>query len=331
MGRTQSSEIYDAGAERSAAMTLALGMKTGLKVRLGPDGILIFNRHTGANILIDELEAPQELWDMAPRHVSIALTNACDLDCYHCFAPKHPTRLNVDHLAAWLEELDAHGCIGVGFGGGEPTLYRELPDVCRYIAKDTNMAVTFTTHGHRIDDRLAADLKGNVHFIRVSMDGVGATYEKIRKKPFSLLLRRLEMIREIAPFGINYLVNDMTFPEIDAAVAVATEIGASEFLLLPEQPTNRSNGIDSHTRQALCSWVESYGGPIPLTVSEAVSEGLPRVNPLPKETGLRAYAHIDASGFLKRSSYDTSYGVRIGKGGVVESLELLQSMPEVVK
>ncbi len=301
-----------------------------LKLRAGPDGILLFNRYTGVNILVDEIQVSPELWDMAPRHISIALTNACDFDCHHCFAPKHPARLNVDQLIAWLEELDAHGCLGVGFGGGEPTLYRELPEVCKYVAKETNMAVTFTTHGHRIDHRLAADLKGNVHFIRVSMDGIGATYEKIRKKPFSLLLRQLELIREIAPFGINYLVNHMTFPEIDEAIALATEIGATEFLLLPEQPTKRSSGIDSYTRQALSRWVELYDGPVPLTVSEAGSEGLPIVNLLPKETGLRAYAHIDASGILKRSSYDT-YGVPIGAGGVMEALELLQSLTEDTK
>ena len=301
-----------------------------LKLRTGPDGVLLFNRYTGVNILVEEIQMPPELWDMAPRHFSIALTNACDLDCYHCFAPKHPARLNVSQIIAWLEELDAHGCLGVGFGGGEPMLYRELPEVSRYVAKETKMAVSLTTHGHRIDDRLAADLKGNVHFIRVSMDGVGATYEKIRKRPFSLLLRQLELIREIAPFGINYLVNQMTFPEIDEAVALAAEIGATEFLLLPEQPTKRSSGIDSYTKQALSRWVESYDGPVPLTVSEAGSEGLPTVNPLPKETGLRAYAHIDASGILKRSSYDT-YGVPIGAGGVMEALELLQSLTEDAK
>ena len=300
------------------------------KIRRGPDGILLFDRRTGVNILIDEFRLSRELWHMAPRHVSIALTNACDLNCYHCFAPKCPARLNVERLIAWLDELEVNGCIGVGFGGGEPTLYRELPDVCRYVAKHTNMAVTFTTHGHRIDDRLATDLKGNVHFIRVSMDGIGATYEKIRKKPFTSLLQQIEIIREIAPFGINYLINHLTLPEIDAAISLVADLGASEILLLPELPTNRSSGIDNTTKQALQRWVKSYDGPVPLTVSEAGKEGMPVVNPLPNETGLRAYAHIDASGMLKRSSYDKN-GIPIGTGGVMRAIRVLESMREVSK
>jgi len=294
------------------------------KIRMGPDGILLFNRRTGVNILMDEVQVPQELWHMAPCHVSIALTNTCDLKCYHCFAPKHAARLNVDRVTAWVDELDANGCIGVGFGGGEPTLYPELPEICRFVTQNTGMAVTFTTHGHRINDRLATALKGNVHFIRVSMDGVGATYENIRKRSFSSLLKKFEVIRNIAPFGINYLVNYLTFPEIDAAITLAAEVGASEFLLLPELPVDGKGGIDEYTIQALRRWLKSYNGPIPLTVSEASKEGMRIADPLPKETGLRAYAHIDASGTLKRSSFDKR-GIPIGTGGAMEAIELLKS------
>lgn len=300
------------------------------RIRSGPDGILLFDRRMGVNILIEELRLSRELWHMAPRHVSIALTNACDLNCYHCFAPKHPARLDMERLVAWLDELDATGCISVGFGGGEPTLYKNLPDVCRHVTQNTGMAVTFTTHGHHIDEQLAATLKGNVHFIRVSMDGVGATYEKIRKRSFSSLLQKLEIIREITPFGINYLVNDLTFPEIDTAVALAYEAGASEFLLLPEVPANNTTGIDKSTTQALRRWVNSYDGPIPLTVSEVCRDGMPIADPLPKETGVRAYAHIDASGVLKRSSYG-KHGIPIGPEGVMKALELLKSIEGNIK
>ncbi|RMG27909.1 MAG: radical SAM protein [Methanobacteriota archaeon] len=299
-----------------------------MKTRLGPDGILFFNRNTGINLLVDEIKVPKHLWALAPRHISIAVTNACDLACPHCFAPKHPAKLGINRVIGWLDELDANGCISVGFGGGEPTLYKSLPHVCEYATQNTGMAVTFTTHGHHIDDQLATALKGNVHFIRVSMDGIGTTYEKIRQRSFSALLQRIETIREIAPFGINYLINRLTFPEIDTAITLAAELGASEFLLLPEVPTNNATGIDKITMQALLRWVSSYDGPIPLTVSEVGRDGMPIADPLPKETGLRAYAHIDASGVLKRSSFDQK-GIPIGPGGIMEALKLLRSIQEV--
>jgi hypothetical protein len=44
---------------------------------------------------------------------------------------------------------------------------------------------------------------------------------------------------------------------------------------------------------------------------------------LVEETGIRAYAHIDASGVLKQSSYDET-GVHIGAGGVMQALKTLK-------
>jgi len=263
------------------------------------------------------------MWAAAPRQVSIALTNACDLHCPYCYAPKHSAQLDSEHLIPWLDELDAEGCLGVGFGGGEPTLHPDFTQVCRYAAGSTGLAVTLTTHAHRLDDRIAADLDGNVHFIRVSMDGVGETYQALRGRSFSNLIRRLHTVRRLAPFGINFVVNALTLPDLDAAVALAADAGAAEFLLLPEQPVRGRVGIDERTIQGLRAWVNSYRGPIPLSVSEAGADGLPTCDPLTEEAGLRAYAHIDASGMLKRYSYDEE-GVPIGKEGVIQALKMLE-------
>jgi MoaA/NifB/PqqE/SkfB family radical SAM enzyme len=294
-----------------------------LKVRAGPCGIHIFDRTTGLNVLVDEAKVPAAMWAAAPRHVSVALTNTCDLHCPYCYAPKHSAQLDSGLLISWLEELDAGGCLGVGFGGGEPTLYPDLARVCRYAAESTGLAVTLTTHAHRMDDRIATDLGGNIHFIRVSMDGVGGTYRMLRGRSFSSFTRRLDTVRRLAPFGLNYVVNAITLPDLDAAVAFAADVGASEFLLLPEQPVQARGGIDGRTVQKLRDWVNSYRGSVPLSVSEAGEAGLPTCDPLAEETGLRAYAHIDASGVLKRSSYDAA-GVPVGVGGVMKALKMLE-------
>ncbi len=264
------------------------------------------------------------MWAVAPRQVSVALTNACDLACPHCYAPKNPATLDFERLVSWLDELDANGCLGVGFGGGEPTLYRRFAELCRYTAQNTGLAVTFTTHAHHLTDALVAALAGSVHFARVSMDGVGATYETLRGRPFAALRRRFQTVSTLAPFGINFVVNARTLPDLDAATMLAAEVGAAEFLLLPEQPVLGSSGIDERTVRALHRWVSFYRGTVPLTVSEAGAEGLPICDPLSSETGLRAYAHIDASGVLKRSSYESD-GVSIGADGVIQALNVLQS------
>lgn len=294
------------------------------RVRLGPSGIHVFDRYSGYNVLLDEIRPPPETWARAPRQVSVALTNACDLACAHCYAPKHHAVLDFDSLTGWLAELDANGAIGIGFGGGEPTLYPRFAELCRHAAEKTGLAVTFTTHGHHLDDSLIAALSGQVHFVRVSMDGVGPTYERIRGRSFGALRDRLVQLRALAPFGLNYVVNAQTMPELDAAVAFALQVGAAELLLLPEEPTFARPGIDAATAEGFRQWVRRYRGALRLSVSQRAAEGLPTCDPFADEDGLHVYAHIDATGVLKLSSYHDS-GVQIGSAGVIAALHTLSS------
>jgi sulfatase maturation enzyme AslB (radical SAM superfamily) len=60
-----------------------------LKVRCDRIGVQAFDRRTGLNVLFDEVAVPEQEWAQAPRHLAIALTNACDLHCPYCYAPKH--------------------------------------------------------------------------------------------------------------------------------------------------------------------------------------------------------------------------------------------------
>jgi MoaA/NifB/PqqE/SkfB family radical SAM enzyme len=294
-----------------------------MKTRLGPDGLHFFDRRTGLNILVDEVRADPSAWSSAPRQVSIALTNLCDLHCAYCYAPKYQAILSPESVAGWLKELDQGGCMGVGFGGGEPTLHPQFAEICKHAAEETQLAVTFTTHGHRLVSPLLERITGNVHLIRVSVDGVEATYEAQRGRRFSTLLERLRDARRLAPLGINVVVNESTVHELDALAEVAHDANASELLLLPQQATNAADAVSGAVRNKLERWIRSYIGKVRLAVSEAGSEGLPTCEPLSQERGLRAYAHIDALGVIKASSYG-GLGASIDADGVLAALNRLK-------
>lgn len=292
------------------------------KLRGCPAGLHLFNRITGLNVLLDEIAVPAALHSRSPRQVSIALTNRCDLACAHCYAPKSRNELRFDTVTQWLAELDAAGTLGVGFGGGEPTLHSEFVKLCQYAAHETQLSVSFTTHGHHVDKDLAERLRGSVHFIRVSMDGVGATYESIRRRSFAELLVRLRDVRSISRFGVNVVVNDHTLPELDEVAHVSADVGACELLLLPQMPVRSVLAASVDTLQGLRRWVDSYKGPLKLSINESSAEGFPTCDPLAQERGLRAYAHIDAMGVLKPSSYSNS-GVHMINGSVLQALDQL--------
>jgi MoaA/NifB/PqqE/SkfB family radical SAM enzyme len=292
------------------------------KFRGGPAGFHVLNRTTGLNVLLDEIRVPASLHSRAPRQVSIALTNRCDLACAHCYAPKSRDELRFDVVTQWLAELDSHGALGVSFGGGEPTLYPEFERLCQRVARETRLSVSFTTHGHHIDDVLAEGLRDSVNFVRVSMDGVGATYESIRRRSFPALLTRLKHVRSICSFGVNVVINERTLPDLDEAAIVAADAGACELLLLPQVPIRGVPAIPPDILQGLRSWVESYRGPLKLCINEASADGFPTCDPLAEERGLHAYAHIDAMGVFKPSSYAET-GVQLGEDGVLQAIDQL--------
>ena len=161
-------------------------------------------------------------------------------------------------------------------------------DICKFAANRTRLAVTFTTHGHRLDDELMSALTGSVHFIRISMDGVGETYEALRGRPFSTLVKRLHEVKALAPIGINFVVNSLTLPDLDAAIRLASEVGATEFLLLPEQASTGSAGIHQRTARDLIRWVGTYQGTVPLAVSEIGATGLPTCYPFKQDNSLQS-------------------------------------------
>lgn len=294
------------------------------KQRFSAAGIHLFDRVTGLNILLDEVSLPPSLYTRAPRQVSIALTNRCDLTCAHCYAPKSRHEVRLDTVRRWLAELDAAGAFGVGFGGGEPTLHPEFATICRHAAHETRLSVSFTTHGHHLDNELSERLRGSVHFIRVSMDGVGPTYEAIRRRPFPELLERFKVIRSISRFGVNAVINERTLPQLDEMANVCADAGACEFLLLPQMPTRSVLAASTNTLQRLRDWVNCYAGPLKLSINEASAEGFPTCGPLEQERGLCAYAHIDARGVLKRSSY-SDRGVQLGSNSVLDALDQLEN------
>lgn len=293
-----------------------------MRVRYGPDGVHFFNRENGLNVLFNECVPPKSSWTLSPRQVSIALTNLCNLSCPHCYAPKSNATLKKEVLKNWIVELDKAGCFGIGFGGGEPTLHPDLVEICEFSNTQTRLSVTLTTNGLNLTETMIDRLKNSVNFIRVSMDGVGRTYEGIRGRSFDLFLSKIKMLSGRIPFGINYVVNNRTIGNLNDAAHLIEDLGASELLLLPEEAVGRGHKIDVQSLGYLKSWLSKYSGSVKLSVSASYEKQLCAVNPLEKENLGLAYAHIDATGCIKKSSFDV-YGVQISSEGVMAAFHKL--------
>jgi hypothetical protein len=114
----------------------------------------------------------------------------------------------------------------------------------------------------------------------------------------------------------------MTVGQLDKLAEFAANEGAAELLLLPQRRTNAVMNVDRSTIDRLRDWIESYRGPVPLSISEESSAGLPIHMDSARETAIRSFVHLNAEGYLKRSSYDT-WGVFVGQKSILDSFDNL--------
>ena len=187
--------------------------------------------------------------------------------------------------------------------------------MCRRIEAETQLAVSFTTHAHQLTDHMARELAGAVHFVRVSMDGVGSTYERIRGRSFATLLKKLALVRRISRFGVNLVVNSATIGDLDAAAEAAFESGASELLLLPERRTANSDGITDSDLRSLKRWILE-NPQFRLAVADGAAQNdISLAHPFDDSEGFDEYAHVDAAATLRATSFSpvgTPIGASIG-------------------
>ena len=214
-----------------------------VKRRYTMQGVHLFDRESGINVLLEETKCPRSRLSIAPANVSIALWNRCNRNCIHCFAPKNEAELGFEEICRWLDELDANDCLGVGFGGGEPLLYPRIADLCRYVHDNTRMACTLTSNGDLIDDSSLEWLCGRVNFVRISTNGVDIDFGKITK-----LTSRLQV-------GINYLLNENTFQSLPQKIDECKNVGIREMLLLPQIKTARCRGVDDEFISRVDAWL----------------------------------------------------------------------------
>lgn len=278
--------------------------KAAYKLRKGPDGFHLFFRKTGTNILFDEVIPPPAQWTNSPRHVSIALTNLCNLQCPHCYATKKKASLSTEQVKKWMRELDQLGTFGIGFGGGEPTLHPDLVELCGYGQDETGLSISLTTNGQNLQEGLIEALTGKLNFMRISMDGVDSTYESIRGRSFKQLIEKIRLVEGRIPFGINYVVNQKTIPDLKKGIDIASDLGAKEFLLLPEIPFGKGTAVDQGTLKKMTDIIMETEKKLQISISSSHDHIFDKTIGLQKEKPLQAFCHIDANGILKARSFD---------------------------
>lgn len=129
-----------------------------------------------------------------PLHLTLFVTGACNARCRHCFhwkevaaAVKGPSAAEVDALAASAARMGP--LLWVSFGGGEPLLRRDLPELARSFGSRGLRHLAIPTNGlvegsqHETVQAILDDNPDTYLSVSVSFDGPPEIHDRIRQVP----------------------------------------------------------------------------------------------------------------------------------------------------
>jgi len=179
-----------------------------------------------------------------PDQVTISITEECPNRCLHCALPdtgRHH-RLEPEEVEEVIGQILDLGTTLVIFDGGEPTTYRELPDLVR--AVDDRAISTVFTSGAGFTPKLARSLKdAGLYAVNVSLDSAAeAEHDRMRGRAgaFRDAVRAVENAIAADLFVDLYAVlRRENVSEIRSFHQLAAELNASELTFFEVVPTGR--------------------------------------------------------------------------------------------
>lgn len=146
----------------------------------------------------------------SPIFVIWYITNACDLNCAHCFIDKksHITdELSTEEAKLLIDQMHDVKVFKLGITGGEPLLREDLFEILNY-ATSKGIGTTISTNGSNVDLSIAKKLKlSEVKFVQVSLDGASShSHDKMRGKEGSFKAA-IKCIKNLRKVGIKVHLN----------------------------------------------------------------------------------------------------------------------------
>jgi MoaA/NifB/PqqE/SkfB family radical SAM enzyme len=179
------------------------------------------------------------------RVVQFHVSQRCNLACRHCYSSSGPAGADGVAPAVFADALTDAAALGynvAGFSGGEPLLYRALPELLAH-AKALGLVTTVTTNGILLGRSRLATLLGKADLIAISLDGKPESHDRMRGLPgaFEAVARRLPELRDAGiPFGFIFTLTLHNLNELPWVADFALEQGASLLQIHPLERVGRA-------------------------------------------------------------------------------------------
>jgi len=188
------------------------------------------------------LDALKEKSVVAPTHIRIKPTNVCNHDCWYC--AYHASGLQLGDQMTYRDvipfsklreitnDIIEMGVSAVTFsGGGEPLLYKRLPEIVEKLHKG-GVKVATLTNGSNLKGNMAKAFQKYGTWVRVSLDGYDdESYSKargVKVGEFAKLLdnmRNFKLSKTKCVLGCSFIVGKDNYEHIFSICKKLKEVG----------------------------------------------------------------------------------------------------------
>jgi heme d1 biosynthesis radical SAM protein NirJ len=198
---------------------------------------------------------PVVIWNLIRR---------CNLACKHCYSISgdvdFPGELTTAEVFRVIDDLKAFRVPALILSGGEPLMRDDIFDISAR-AKSMGFYLGLSTNGTLIDE----DLAGRIHdigydYVGISLDGIGATHDRFRRKEggYALALAALRRLRDRGvKVGVRFTMTEDNAAELPAMLDLVEREQFPKFYLshlVYAGRGNKNRGDDASwqaTRQAM--------------------------------------------------------------------------------
>lgn len=179
------------------------------------------------------------------RILQIHPTRRCNLRCLHCYSDSSPDardELSAEVATRVVEEAAVLGYTVASVSGGEPFLYRPLPELLR-AAKAVGMSTQLVSNGLAINEPRLDAVRDVLDLLAVSIDGTADDHDRMRALPgaFLRLSDRLALVRDRGvPLGLLFTLTMWNAHQIEWAVDYAIANGARLLQVHPLEASGRA-------------------------------------------------------------------------------------------
>ncbi len=218
----------------------------------------------------------------APVHVRIKPINHCNHNCWYCAYRADQLQLGEDmevrdrlpeaKMSELIDDLIAMGVAAVTFsGGGEPLLYKPLPDAIQRLAGG-GIKVAALSNGSNLRGRVADAFAEHGTWLRVSIDAWDdASYAKSRGVKPGEFSRVIANIRDFAArgsncvLGVSFIVSQENVAHVFDAVAILKDAGVNHVKLSAAIVSNDVHENNLYHRAIMAEAQDQIGRTLKLT------------------------------------------------------------------